>query len=630
MTLPAPNLDDRRFQDLVDEAKRLITEYCPEWTNHNVSDPGVALIELFAYMTEMTLFRLNRVPDRLYTVFLNLVGIEQFPAQAGEVRIPDQTEVSTRTDAGGQIVFVTDRDLHLRQPVFSACLTAPPEGGFVDRWDDMRFLEARVRCFDPLLPGAAIYFGFSEPLPAHLLRFDITARPSGLGIAPGHPPLAWEASTEAGWAKARVRTDTTGGLNRDGIVELAIPPAHDPMILGDTEAYWVRVQLLAPEPGQYGYGATPELTSVTVATVGGVVTAHHATPVVGEVLGTSDGSPGQRFMVSQAPVLPRRPGETVRLITAEGSAPWEEVDHFGGSGPDDPHFVWHSSSGEIEFGPQVRHPDGSFTQHGGIPVRGAQIGITGYRTGGGAQGNVGAETLRVLRTTIPFVTGVINADSAAGGVDHETVEEAKARAPLTLRTGRRAVTTADVARLAGEATGELARTHCVERRNEPGHVRLLLVPAVTAPIQDQTIDHFLPAQHVYEAVERYLEPRRLIGTTIDLTTPFYEGVSISVLVRRDDDVDPGVVEQRVLETLYRFTHPLVGGPTGRGIPWGWTVTAEEIRQLVNSVDGVAIVDDVGLFAADLRTRQRLGGSQESLSLGQDALFLGFHHRVVVP
>ena len=75
MALPAVNLDDRTFQDIVDEAKRLIPRYTPEWTNHNLSDPGVALIELFAWMSEMVLYRVNQVPDRLYVQFLNLVGI---------------------------------------------------------------------------------------------------------------------------------------------------------------------------------------------------------------------------------------------------------------------------------------------------------------------------------------------------------------------------------------------------------------------------------------------------------------------------------------------------------------------------------------------------------------------------
>ncbi len=62
MPLPAPNLDDRRFQDLVDDAKRLVQRRCPEWTDHNVSDPGVTLIETFAYVVDQVLYRLNRVP----------------------------------------------------------------------------------------------------------------------------------------------------------------------------------------------------------------------------------------------------------------------------------------------------------------------------------------------------------------------------------------------------------------------------------------------------------------------------------------------------------------------------------------------------------------------------------------
>src|ERR1051325_3637297 len=78
----APNLDDRRFQDIVDEAKRMIPRYCPEWTDHNVSDPGVTLIELFAWMTEMMIFRLNQVPDKSYITFMDLMGVKLQPPAA--------------------------------------------------------------------------------------------------------------------------------------------------------------------------------------------------------------------------------------------------------------------------------------------------------------------------------------------------------------------------------------------------------------------------------------------------------------------------------------------------------------------------------------------------------------------
>ena len=80
MALPVPNLDDRRFQDLVDDAKRLVQQRCPEWSDHNVSDPGVTLIELFAWMTDQVVYRLNRVPDRNYVKFLELIGVSLYPA----------------------------------------------------------------------------------------------------------------------------------------------------------------------------------------------------------------------------------------------------------------------------------------------------------------------------------------------------------------------------------------------------------------------------------------------------------------------------------------------------------------------------------------------------------------------
>src|SRR3954470_17210177 len=87
MALPAPDLDDRGFQDFVDEAKLLVQRRCPEWTDHNVSDPGVTLIEAFAQMADQIVYRLNRVPDRNHVKFLELLGLDLRPPSAarGEV-----------------------------------------------------------------------------------------------------------------------------------------------------------------------------------------------------------------------------------------------------------------------------------------------------------------------------------------------------------------------------------------------------------------------------------------------------------------------------------------------------------------------------------------------------------------
>ncbi|MBK9370585.1 MAG: GPW/gp25 family protein [Deltaproteobacteria bacterium] len=75
-----PNLDDRRYENIVSEARALIPQYCPEWTNLGDADPGMTLVQLFAWMTEMTIYRLNRVPDKTYVHFLNFIGEERRPA----------------------------------------------------------------------------------------------------------------------------------------------------------------------------------------------------------------------------------------------------------------------------------------------------------------------------------------------------------------------------------------------------------------------------------------------------------------------------------------------------------------------------------------------------------------------
>jgi hypothetical protein len=75
MPLPMPNLDDKSFDDLVREAVSRIPIYAPRWTDHNATDPGITLIELFAWLTEMQIYRLNRVTERDLTVFLRTLGI---------------------------------------------------------------------------------------------------------------------------------------------------------------------------------------------------------------------------------------------------------------------------------------------------------------------------------------------------------------------------------------------------------------------------------------------------------------------------------------------------------------------------------------------------------------------------
>src|SRR5713101_7161956 len=84
MPLTLPNLDDRRWVDLVEESRALIPVYGSEWTDHNVHDPGITLIELLAYVAELDLFQLNQVPDAHKRRFLALLGLRANPTRPAQ------------------------------------------------------------------------------------------------------------------------------------------------------------------------------------------------------------------------------------------------------------------------------------------------------------------------------------------------------------------------------------------------------------------------------------------------------------------------------------------------------------------------------------------------------------------
>jgi predicted phage baseplate assembly protein len=651
MALPVPNLDDRKFQDLVDEAKRLIPRYTPEWTNHNLSDPGVALIELFAWMSETVLYRLNQVPDKLFTHFLNLVGIDPFPpsvamtpltfwlsaVQQQPVTVPAGMQVATGAESGeSPVVFTTVKDLSIVQPVFKAAATTDAAGERVDDvTDDLRFPGSEVVCFTSperdgrLAPGDAVLFGLESSAAGMALRFTVEAQAQGLGVDPSNPPLAWEVWNGEAWIAADVYTDTTGGLNRAGDVVLMVPLEHEALTLAGVSAYWIRCRLTAPLPGQPTYQASPRIASLAVAALGGTVMAEHSSVAPGEMLGRSDGSPGQEFRVGSSPVLPRRPGETVTITDGGETVEWTEVEDFSRSGRTDRHFVWNSSSGVISFGPRIRYPDGSVRQHGRIPHDGSEIRVTSYRTGGGAAGNVGARTLTVLRSAVPYVASAINLKPASGGVDPETVSEAKARGPLTLRTGQRAVTAKDFERLTMESSIEVARARCLPSSDGRRPVRVLVVPQVRTDPMLHQLDDFALSAPLLSRISSYLDAHRLVGTSVEVGTPYYQGISVAALVHAPAGRPLALIRQRAIAALTRYLHPLTGGVDGDGWLFDADVNAATITQLLEAVEGIDRVDEVLLYEYDLRSGQRIGGGRDVVRLDAQSLFLSGPHRVVV-
>ena len=650
MPLPAPNLDDRQFQDLVDDAKRLVQQRCPEWTDHNVSDPGVTLIEAFAQMVDQLIYRLNRVPDRHYIKFLDLLGLQLFPPTAATgtvtfwlaapqptaVLVRAETEVATpRTDVEEPVVFGTVADLEIVPCELHRVASQPIGADAIDQTDTLEYGQ-ELRCFsDHPQPGEALLIGLSHAVPscAVVLRFDCPV--GGVGVDPRNPPLEWAAWNGTGWTACEVDRDDTGGFNRPGDVLLHVPASHEPSLVARQRAGWLRCRIVPAAPNQPEYTSTPRIAAIRAFTIGGTAGIVHAETIHDEILGVSDGAPGQRFVLQRRPVLHAgRP--TVLQVSGEGPAggwaDWLPVTDFAMSAEEDRHYRMDPVAGEVQFGPAVRQPDGGVRQYGGIPPKGSTLRMSAYRVGGGNSGNVARGQIRVLKTSVPYVARVENRHAASGGVAGETVENAKLRGPLELRASGRAVTVEDFEELARAAAPDAARVRCVAAGEgaDASLVRLLVVPQVTPDSLGRLPDEELrrPPAELLRRIADALDARRLLGTRLLVAPPTYQGVTVVAQLTAQTSRPSAGVREAALRALYRYLSPLTGGPEGAGWPFGWPVQAFDISAVLADVPGVATVDEVLVFPADLVTARR-GDRTARLEVGRDALIMSYHHQVRV-
>lgn len=260
MSLPTPNLDDRSFKDIVNEAIKLIPKYCPQWTDFNPSDPGITLIELMAWMTEMIIYRLNRVPEKNYIKFLELMGVTLRPPQPARAwvtfkisdgakeenlpLIPAGTRISTGELKGKSIVFETVDSLNLTASrIIKIC------SKYMEQYTD------HSPCLTKeTTEGVPIFFGdrsvphifyLGDPRigtigKETLIKVYITLSsesPSGLNIE-------WECWDGKIWIILIPSSDETFGLRKSGEITFTSLPKMEETEINGTRAFWLRARLI--------------------------------------------------------------------------------------------------------------------------------------------------------------------------------------------------------------------------------------------------------------------------------------------------------------------------------------------------------------------------------------------------
>jgi predicted phage baseplate assembly protein len=260
MPIPLPNLDDRRWADLAEQGRSLIPLYAPEWTDHNASDPGVTLMELFAWLTEMDLFHLNRITDRQKRRMLALMGIRpeppkpsrgfvelHIPAGAAMIPLPPEVEFAGLNLAGDTITFRSVDAVNVIDAQLRAVQWRDPSG-----FHNVTPVMLRGETFplfgpDPMY-GNELYLGLDKSLPTNAWvrlafcmsgekaredeRQRILAEKNTSTLPPHHSVrVQWEFFTGSQWIALDTHDDTRSFALTGG-VELRTAQTMTAQILG--------------------------------------------------------------------------------------------------------------------------------------------------------------------------------------------------------------------------------------------------------------------------------------------------------------------------------------------------------------------------------------------------------------
>ncbi|MCB2179896.1 putative baseplate assembly protein [bacterium] len=681
MSLPAPNLDDLRFQkDLVDEARKRIIHYCPEWTDYNLSDPGITLIELFAWMTEMMVYRLNRVPEINYVKFLEMLGFRQTAASSAQTELSfylslnlplDEDDETTVTVPEGFEVFSNGNDEEITFSTTKPIVMVPPilshvrkEGEFNKNYKPRLGIEI-FRPFDPQSPqpGDTFYLGFDPKnnIAGHTLQFAFECEPTeAVGIRRDDPPWVWECLTEEGkWVETRPSNldgekDTTGGLNNpSGQLVLYLPLDMEPNDLYGLNAYWIRCRIEQRNLLQGMYTESPKVSQLDVHTIGGTVPAGHSVVKKDEYLGFSNGEPGQTFTLENAPILELVDGEFIEVEEQRNGqdifVPWEYVSDFSNSTRYDRHYSLDMATGTVFFGPSIRQPDGSTIQYGRIPESGRPIRVNRYRFGGGVVGNLPAGSLTTMSMSLAYLSRVSNLVRAEGGRDQETLDEVKFRAQRELQAQRRAVTPQDYEQFTLNFSRNVARAKCLtpnDSKDTPnGTISVVIVPAATESIRANDLSKLHLPDDFKKEIHKHLDKYRLMTTMLNIREPEYTGVKVQAKVVPIDYVTPHDVIAQINYELNRYLTPLPIDASStdsdwEGWPFGRDIFIGEIISIIQRVPTVKYVTDVEIFSRkvvpveeknifDENAEKPLSPVNKMLPIPEDGLVCSLEHDIQI-
>jgi len=632
LTVPVPNLDNRTFEQILKEARRSISNYAPEWTNHNPADPGITLIELIAWLAEITSYRVNLVTKEHLLKYLELLGVKLQGSQSAITYLSFETKdivkdivvlkkgtVFLAEKNGEKIDFELFEDIAINpiklEKIIANEVAVSPElqessnvYGIFERSNQNENADLFFAPFGlNLKENSELYLGFkptdelkngisleSLNFMCYLYEKDLTdpgkhGEEAECEYEFESARLNWEISVSPEgkqWNKVIPKDGTrnftkSGSLLFTGLegwvcssIKFWSSSENNKKYNGcDGKYFWLRCTLL-----DFKYEYPPRIERICLNTAK-VIQKKKLTDLV---LGISSGLPGQVFKLPETPVL----RGSIKLAIGEE---WKEVADFDVSTPIDPHFTLESLKGEIRFG------DGLW---GKIPPKDTEIRVIEYEVGRGERGNLNANSNWVVKEKdlSGLIEEISNFKPATGGTDEESIDEAFERFIRDLRVPYRAVTSEDFEYIARETPGlrvaqakAIPNFNSISNTEEEGTVTVVVVPFSPLNTFENTPE---PSTDFINAVDKHLNKHRLLGTFVCVVPPKYIKVKVQVTLGISKGFSETEIRKKVIGKLELFLHPIKGDFSGKGWPVGKNVYRSEIYQLITEIEGVDFVEKI--------------------------------------
>ncbi len=582
MSIPKNILDDKDYKDFIEEAKAKLPSLSPEWTDYNISDTGIAILEIIGWIQDLNIYKLSQITDQHILKYLQFLGFTPKPVKPSSSFVVFKSNhkriVKKDTDlkavfSGKKINFKTTEDINIQVSEIKKIILNNERGINQFILGESSTIPEYLYIFgEESDRNNSFYLGFDKKLKGKftvgfiLYEDDLPE----VGVH-GEEEFRFEPDVELewnyfsidGWTNIKPVLDNTDKFHRSGTITFDLTGKPEMKkrkipVNSEKDFYFIKCKLK-----KSGYEISPRVKEVFINAVKVIQKEK-----VKENLGQSNSFPNQIFNLSKKSLTK----DSVK-VHIDGEE-WKEVNDLSHFSHKDKVFSVDRNNGKIIFGDNI---------NGKVPLKNSLI-TAEYFISYGKDGNINKN----VEWTSEFEDlEIYNPFLFTGGENPESLEQAFIRVKKDLKTPYQCVTAEDFEYIAVNTPDlRVAKVKAFTEENKN------LVNIVVVPFSFKNKP--IPSEKFLKEVCKHINKHRLLTTDIKVLPPEYVEISTSSSIKVKEDFNPDTVVENVKKRLREFFHPIFGWKDGKGWKFGHPVYLSDVYQTIETVEGVDCVFNLSI------------------------------------